>query len=198
MLGWLLHAPRGPFYSPKVARSRWKPILEGQTCILSGGAPDSPVHHRTVTVAVQCVISFLFWRIRPLVLGGSWCTRHCLVRTGQSGAPCRPLARATRHPLIARPNVALATVGSSDSPVRHRTVQWIIATSPFLFPESDEFAADDSPDSPVHHRTVRWIIAVGIMLRRRRSCRKKQLRLKLSARDDRRLPFVKLRNYKPT
>jgi hypothetical protein len=29
--------------------------------------------------------------------------------------------------------------------------------------------------------------AVGTMLRRRRSCRKKQLRLKLSARDDRRL-----------
>jgi hypothetical protein len=24
MLGSLLHAPRGPFYSPKVARSRWR------------------------------------------------------------------------------------------------------------------------------------------------------------------------------
>jgi hypothetical protein len=24
MLGWLLHAPRGPFYSPKTARSRWR------------------------------------------------------------------------------------------------------------------------------------------------------------------------------
>jgi hypothetical protein len=24
MLGWLLHAPRGPFYSPKAARSRWR------------------------------------------------------------------------------------------------------------------------------------------------------------------------------
>jgi hypothetical protein len=24
MLGWLLHAPRGPFYSPKVARSHWR------------------------------------------------------------------------------------------------------------------------------------------------------------------------------
>jgi hypothetical protein len=41
-------------------------------------------------------------------------------------------------------------------------------------------------------------VAVGTMLRRRRSCRKKQLRLKLSARDDRRLLFMKLRNYKPT
>jgi hypothetical protein len=48
--------------------------LEGQTCLLSSGAPDSPVHHRTITVAVRCVISFLFWRIQPLVLGDSWCT----------------------------------------------------------------------------------------------------------------------------
>ena len=39
-----------------------------------------------------------------------------------SGAPCRLLERATRHPRIARPTVALATVGSPDSPVHHRTV----------------------------------------------------------------------------
>jgi hypothetical protein len=43
--------------------------------------------------------------------------------TGQSGAPCRPLALATRRPRIARPTVALATVGSPDSPVHHRTVR---------------------------------------------------------------------------
>jgi hypothetical protein len=42
------------------------------------------------------------------------------------------------------------------------------------------------------------IAIVGTMLRRRRSCRKKQLRLKLSARDDRRLLFMKLWNCKPT
>jgi hypothetical protein len=40
-----------------------------------------------------------------------------------SGVPCRPLAWATRRPRIARPTVALATVGSPDSPVHHRTVQ---------------------------------------------------------------------------
>jgi hypothetical protein len=40
-----------------------------------------------------------------------------------SGAPCRPLARATRRPRIARPTVALATVGSPDSSVHHQTVQ---------------------------------------------------------------------------
>jgi hypothetical protein len=35
---------------------------EGQSCLLSGGAPDSPVHHRTVTVDGPMLISFLFWR----------------------------------------------------------------------------------------------------------------------------------------
>ena len=37
--------------------------------------------------------------------------------------PCRPLARATRRPRIARSTVALATVGSPDSPVHHWTVR---------------------------------------------------------------------------
>jgi hypothetical protein len=40
-----------------------------------------------------------------------------------SGAPCRSLARATRRPRIVRPTVALAAVGSPDSPVHHRTVR---------------------------------------------------------------------------
>jgi hypothetical protein len=37
--------------------------------------------------------------------------------------PCRPLARATPRPRIARPIVALAAIGSPDSPVHHRTVR---------------------------------------------------------------------------
>ena len=61
MLVYLLHAPRGPFYSPKAARSRWRPIKEGQTCLLSSGAPDNPVRHRTVTVDGPVSISFLFY-----------------------------------------------------------------------------------------------------------------------------------------
>jgi hypothetical protein len=40
-----------------------------------------------------------------------------------SSVPNRPLLRATRHLQIARPTVALATVGSPDSPVHHRTVR---------------------------------------------------------------------------
>jgi hypothetical protein len=70
------------------------------------------MHHRTVTVAVRCAIAFQRRRSRPLQLWARW-------RTGQSGAPCRPLVRATRRPWIARSTVALATVGSPDSPVNY-------------------------------------------------------------------------------
>ena len=97
--------------------------MEGQTCLLSDGAPDSPVHHQTVTVACPVWISLLIWRSRPLQLWAGWRTGHCPVHTGQSGAPSRPLARATRRPRIARPTVVLAVVGSPDSPVHHRTVR---------------------------------------------------------------------------
>ena len=89
---------------------------------MSGGAPDSPVCHQTVTVDGPVRISFLFWRRRPLHLGVDWRIGHCPVHTGQSGAPGRPLERVTRRPRVARPTVALAVVGSPDSPVRHRTV----------------------------------------------------------------------------
>jgi hypothetical protein len=88
-----------------------------------------------------------------------WCT-------GQSGAPpdnhcsmsgayrfpilarptvadswqCRSLARATRRQRIARPTVALAVVGSPDSPVNYSR------TSPNI-PESGEFAGSH-PGAP--------------------------------------------------
>jgi hypothetical protein len=64
-------------------------------------------------------VSFQFWRSRLLQIRGSWRTGHCLVHNEQSGAPCRPLARATRRPRITRPTVALAAVGSPDSPVNY-------------------------------------------------------------------------------
>jgi hypothetical protein len=120
--------------------------LEGQTCLRPGGAPDRPVHHWTVTVAVQCAISFQIWCIRPLVLGVDWRTGHCPVHTGQSGVPNRPLLRATRRPQIARP-----VVGSPDSPVNY-------SCTPLPFPESGQFTADQ-PDTP---DTVRCTIGQSV------------------------------------
>jgi hypothetical protein len=75
------------------------------------------VRHRTVTVDGPVRISFLFWRRRLLHLGVGWRTGHCPVHTGQSGAPFRPLVRATCRPPISLPTVAQSTVGSPDSPV---------------------------------------------------------------------------------
>jgi hypothetical protein len=125
--------------------------LEGKSCLLSGGAPDSPVHHRTSTVHVRCAISFHSWRSRPLQLRAGWRTGHCPVHTGQSGAPIRPLEWATRRPRIWRPTVALAAVGSPDSPVNY-------SRTPLKF--SREWPVRRRPawrtgHCPVHHRTVR-------------------------------------------
>jgi hypothetical protein len=102
MLGVVLHAPRGPFYSPKAARSHWRPTWKAKLAFWR-------VVHRTVTVVVRCAIAFHIWRIQPLVLGVGWRTGHCPMHTGQSGVPNRPLLRATRRPRIAQP-----TVGAGD------------------------------------------------------------------------------------
>ena len=63
----------------------------------SGAPPDSPC-------SCRCAISFLFWRIRPLQICGSWHTR-------QSGAhrtvrcPLPTVGAPTRRARIARPTV---------------------------------------------------------------------------------------------
>jgi hypothetical protein len=44
-------------------------ILGRLILLLSGGAPDSPVCHRTATVHVRCVISFHSWHNRPFNFG---------------------------------------------------------------------------------------------------------------------------------
>jgi hypothetical protein len=54
------------------------------------------------------------WQLAHRIVSGAHRTVRC---------PCRPLARATRRPRIARPTITLATVGSPDSLVHHRTVR---------------------------------------------------------------------------
>jgi hypothetical protein len=106
MLGVLPHAPRGPFYSPKAARSRGE---HSRKAILA----FCRLAHRTVRCTTgHCPvrISFLFWRSRPLKVWSRWRTGHCPVHTGQSGAPFRPLAP---------PHV---TRGLRGRPLAHRTV----------------------------------------------------------------------------
>jgi hypothetical protein len=67
MLGVLLHAPRGPFYSPKAARSRWKQSgrailafcqvvqISFQKIEQSTVAEMEPLAHRTVRCSLPTV-----------------------------------------------------------------------------------------------------------------------------------------------
>jgi hypothetical protein len=116
--------------------------LEGNSCLLSSGASDSPVRHWTTTVHVRCSIPFHTENSRPLVLWIGWHTGHCPVHTGQSGVPNRPLARPrVARRLRGRP-LALATVGSPDNLV-------IFSRTPPSIPESSTFIGDQrgAPDT---------------------------------------------------
>jgi hypothetical protein len=114
--------------------------LEGQTCLLSGGAPDSHC-----SCPVRDLLPFLAHSIVGTRDG--WRIGHCLVHTGQSGVPNRPLLRATHHPWIAWPTVGAGDRWSNgqsgappDSPVNY-------SRTPPSKPESSEFTADQ-PGAP--------------------------------------------------
>jgi hypothetical protein len=108
MLGCLLHASRGPFYSPKAARSRWRPTRNAKVafCRVVHRTPDSRCRRSGADLL-------------PILAQMTVAAPCQLVHIGQFGAPCRPLARATRRPRITWPTVALAVVGSPDSLVNY-------------------------------------------------------------------------------
>jgi hypothetical protein len=105
-----------PFIAPRqlgaVGGQQGRPKLPsvGWCTGQSGAPPDS---HCSMSGAD------LLPNLAQMTVAASW---QLAYRT-LSGAPCRPLARATRRPRIARPTVALVAVGSPDSPVHHRTVR---------------------------------------------------------------------------
>jgi hypothetical protein len=121
---------------------------EGNSCLLSGGAPDN---HCSCPVR-----DFLPFLAQLTVATPGWLAHRTL-----SGAPSRPLARATRRPRIARPTVALAAVGSPDSPVNY-------SRTPPKSPESGQFARSQcgAPDtircttgqSGVPDRAESWLL----------------------------------------
>jgi hypothetical protein len=128
--------------------------LEGNSCLLSSGAPDSPVHHRTSPIHCPVQIAFLNWRSRPLKTWSRWRTGHCPVHTGRSGAPIRPLAR----PRVTR--------GLRGRPLAHRTVRSgappdsSVNFSRTPSTNSRERPVEQTPawrtgHCPVHHRIVR-------------------------------------------
>jgi hypothetical protein len=139
MLGCLLHGPRGPFYSPKASRSRWRPTRKAILAFCR-------VAHRTVRCTTGQPM-FMFGARSPSYSGADDRCRFMAVGAPDTvWCPCRPLARATRRLRIARPTVALAAVVSPDSPVPHRR---IIAVCRQTFPR-----AACSPEASLAHRTL--------------------------------------------
>jgi hypothetical protein len=112
MLGVMLHAPRGPFYSPKAARSRWRSTWKANLAFCR-------VVHRTV----RCTTGheqYLSGARFPSISGAAdrW-------SSGPVGAPdtirCDQLTvgLATCHPLIAQMTVGrgrLWLTGQSGAP----------------------------------------------------------------------------------
>jgi hypothetical protein len=94
---------------PKLPSVRWctgQPGAPPDSHCRRSGADLFPILAQTTVVDP--------WQLAHRTLSGAHQTVRC---------PCRPLARATRRPRIAQPTVALAAVGSPNSPLHHRTVR---------------------------------------------------------------------------
>jgi hypothetical protein len=98
--------------------------LEGHPCLLSSGAPDSPVRHQTATVACP-VLDFLPNRAQSTIAPSGLLEHRTLSGAHRtvSGAPYRPLELPRIARIFHGRPLALATVGSPDSSVHHRTVR---------------------------------------------------------------------------
>jgi hypothetical protein len=143
LLGILLHAPRGPFYSPKAARSRWK---QSRKAILA----FYRVAHRTGTIHSAVQIAFLKWR---RTLSGAHRTVRC---------PHPTVGSATRHARIARPTVGAPDrwlTGQSgaplDSPVNFSRTLLTVSRERRLRRRRLTRQSGAPPDSPViYSRTL--------------------------------------------
>jgi hypothetical protein len=119
---------------------------EGNSCLLSPGAPDSPERHRTLSGA-----DFFPYLAKPTV--GTW---EPLAHRTLSGAhqtvrcPIRPLALATRRAQIPRPTVGPADcwlTGQSGAP----------PDSPVIYSRTPPSKSREQlvDGCQLHHRTVR-------------------------------------------
>jgi hypothetical protein len=76
VLGVLLHAPRGPFYSPKAARSRWGSIWEAIVAFC-------PWAHRTVRCTIgQGTVRYLLPFLAKPTVAATTPLAHRTVRCG--------------------------------------------------------------------------------------------------------------------
>jgi hypothetical protein len=160
MLVYFLHAPRGPFYSPNAARSRWRHSRKAILALCR-------VAHRIV----RCTTGHPLFTVRcgsPSKLGAADRWRFGAVGapdtvrcpTGQSGAPIRPLARPRVTRGLRGWPLARPTVGSPDSPVHHRTVRWILAVRRRRILESGQLTRTQ-PGAPDTVRCTQTALSLG-------------------------------------
>jgi hypothetical protein len=137
--------------------------MEGYPYLLSSGAPDSPVRHRITTVACP-VRDFLLNRAQSTVAPRCWFEHRTL-----SGAH-RTLSGASSRSLK-QPRVTRWSRGRplARALLAHRTVRWIIATSPCSFSRERRVRrgrltgwSGAPPDSPVNYScAISWIPESG-------------------------------------
>ena len=152
---------------PFIAPRQMEPLdafQEGNSCLLSPGAPDSPVHHRTLFG-----VDFFPSLAKPTV-GALEPLAHRTVR-----CPIRPLALATRRARILRPTVGPADcwlTGQSgappDSPVIYtRTPPTKSREQPVdrRQPGAPDIVRCTTGHSPVHpDRTVFWLYTTNFSI----------------------------------
>jgi hypothetical protein len=94
---------------------------------------------------VRCRFPSLFGEADRWQPWSRWRTGHCLVHTGQSGAPSRPLARPRVSRRSRSRSLARPTVGSPDSPVNY-------SRTPLIYSRERQvhLSQPGAPDSPVH------------------------------------------------
>jgi hypothetical protein len=129
--------------------------------LLSHGAPDSPVRHRTLSGAPATSASRWGSTVGALTCGASRLSggapdRSCRLSGGAPDRSCRlsgaPTARAlTLARTIAHLMRLQSTVAHevAVAPLAHRTVRWIIAERPPIFPK-----VRSSASSALVHRTL--------------------------------------------
>jgi hypothetical protein len=156
MLGCLLHAPRGPFYSPKAARSRWRHSWKANLAFYR-------VAHRTVRCATGQPL-FMSGARFPSIPGAADRCNFGLVGASDTVrcTPDSPVPPADRWsgPRVAR---GLRDRPFLWRPLAHRTVRCTTGQSGELEPYADkvsrEWSVRRSPfwhtgHCPVHHRTL--------------------------------------------
>jgi hypothetical protein len=133
----------GGIYSPNHQNGRWWRLL-------SMGAPDSLVRHRTLSGAPATSPNHWGSTIGALTSGATGQSdgapdSHCSLSGAPSGACSDFCARSLHCSVVSRPfnsivgAVAVALHGTPNSPVLHRTVWWIIAEWHFQKPEAEQF-----------------------------------------------------------